>query len=107
MIALVTLADAKLQLRRDDTADDVLVAQLILAASSIVLNHIKVEVPEEDSPDTRISQMFDQDTVPEDVSQAVMLVLADLYENREAGSANPLSSAVEAILCARRDPTLA
>ena len=107
MISLVTLEEAKLQLRRDDTADDALIGRLILAASAIVLNHIKVDVPDEDSPDTRIFQMFGQDTVPEDVSQSVMLALSDLYENREAGNANPLSSAVEAILFARRDPTLA
>jgi hypothetical protein len=107
MISLVTLEEAKSQLRISDTLDDSKIALTILAASAMVLNHIKVDVPVEDSPDTRILQMFDTDTVPEDVKQAVLLVIGDLYENREAANANPISSAVKAILCNRRDPTFA
>jgi hypothetical protein len=112
MISLVTLEEAKVQLKVDGVLDDAKVAQTILAASAIVLNHIKITVPEQDSPDTRIEQMFDRsprqyDSVPEEVKAAVLLVIGDLFENRESQTANPLSATVEALLCAWRDPTLA
>jgi len=107
MLSLVTLEEARLQLRVDGALDDTKIAQVILAASAIVLNHIKVVVPVEDSPDTRLTQMFDSETVPEEVKAAVLLIVGDLYENREGQNANPISPTIEALLCARRDPTLA
>lgn len=107
MISLVTLEEAKSQLRISDTLDDTKIAQVVLAASAIILTYMKIDVPVEDSPDTRISQMFDEDTVPEEVKAAVLLAVSDLYENREGQNADPLSAAVKALLHARRDPTLA
>lgn len=107
MLSLVTLEEAKEQLRVTGELDDAKIEQVILAASAIVLGYIKITVPVEDSPDTRISQMFDSDTVPEEVKAASLLVIGDLYENREGQNADPLSLTVKSLLCARRDPTLA
>ena len=112
MIPLVTLEEAKTQLRVTDTLDDAKIQRTILAASAIVLGHIKITVPEEDSPDTRIERMFDRsprqyDSVPEEVKQVTLLWIGYLYENRQGENSDTIQSIMESLLCAWRDPTLA
>lgn len=102
MIYLVTLAQAKLQLRILDTVQDADIEMKIAAASDIVMRHHKIDtVPAEwlieGSPEIIAAPPWAQ--------QATLLVMADLFENRESSTSNALSAAVKAII--PRDPTLA
>lgn len=103
MIDLVSLAKAKLQLRIEGTERDADIAMKIAQASAIVMQYYKkTAVPDEwygvsSSPATI--------TVPADIEAATLLVLGELYENREASIANVLSDSVKALI--PRDPTLA
>lgn len=96
MTDLVTLDQAKAQLRIDDTASDTELALMITAASDIVVDYLK-------SDD---AAAYTADTVPPRVQTAVLLVLASLYEDRE-GANDPIGPAVQSILNRTRDPALA
>lgn len=102
MIDLVTLSVAKvhLGLLNDDRDTDVYMK--IHQASEIVMRYYKHETaPQEwvlnSSPVTY--------EIPSDMQAATLLVLGELFYNREAGVANILSDAVKSII--PRDPTLA
>lgn len=93
---LVTLDQAKAQLRIDDTYSDVELAGMITAASGIVVGYLK----------TTTAAAWTIDTVPAYVQTAVLLVLATLYQDRE-GVTDPIGVAVKSILWRDRDPALA
>lgn len=102
MNALVTLAQAKLHLRIvDDTTHDADISLKIAMASEIVLHHHKLStVPSEwliGSPVTI--------DAPPMIQAATLLVLGELFANREGGVANVLSDAVKSLI--PRIPTLA
>lgn len=100
---LVTLEDAKLDLAIDGNDLDPLIYKKIRQASDLVLKHIKYGT--EDSNGDPIHDF--SDGVPGDIQSAVMMVLAELVKNREAGSSNPMSQAVIDILAPYRQPTIA
>lgn len=101
---LVSLAQAKQHLRIDaDVTDhDTDVEMKILQASAILMRHYKRDsIPAEwllnTSPLTY--------EIPYDIQAATLLILGELYFNREASNVNALSPAVKALI--PRMPTLA
>ncbi|WP_320535282.1 head-tail connector protein [Robbsia andropogonis] len=95
MTDLVTLDDAKEQLRLDGTDEDTYVASLVTAASATVVDYVK-------STD---AQAWTAETVPALARVAVLLVLASLYADREGGT-DPIGVAVQSLLMRVRDPAL-
>jgi hypothetical protein len=97
---LVTLEQAKTHLRVDGADSDVEIGGLILEASSIVMDYLKKEVPIEwNAPDAEVPGTG----VPGVVQAATLLVIGELFRNREAG-ADPISPGVESLLRRQRDP---
>lgn len=92
---LVTLEQAKSQLRIDDTESDTELAGMISAASIIVVGFLKTDE----------AASYTVDTVPAHVQTAVLLVLSSLYCDRE-GLTDPIGVAVRSILMRDRDPAL-
>ncbi len=114
MLKLITIKQAERQARQDITELEVQailpdLEQKILAASAIVYNYLKIAVPDFTSPSTEgtLYSTWSITGVPYDVQQATLLVLSELWENREASNSNPLSDAVKALLHRYRDPAMA
>jgi hypothetical protein len=92
-IALVTLAQAKAHLKMDHGLDDSEIQFLIHAASRAVANYVTQELPNVstwlDSSGNLISDTSsttdssNQGLVPEDVQIATLLLVGDLYANKE------------------------
>ena len=93
---LVTLVQAKAQLRIVDTDSDAELADMITAASTIIVGYLK----------TPAAAAYTASTVPATIRHAALLVLASLYEDRE-GDTDPIGPAVQSILMRDRDPALA
>lgn len=73
-------------------------------ASDIVWDYLKLsQVPDEWIKNTS-PLTYD---IPRKIQAACLLVLAEIYENREASTTNPLSPAVVSLLERLRDPALA
>lgn len=90
------LEKALAHLRTDPAADDVSDVQAkVAAAKAIVSGYLRRQVPWP-GPDGELVP------VPDDVVTAALLVLGELYENREAG-ATPLSEGVRLILWPHRN----
>jgi len=92
---LVTLDQAKAQLRITDTDSDTELAAMVTSASAIIVGYLKTDT----------AAAYTVDTVPAHVRTAVLLVLASLYEDRE-GANDPVGLAVQSILMRDRDPAL-
>lgn len=106
MIDLVDLTSAKLhlQIADSDTVHDDDIAMKITQASAIVMDYLKLAAPLDawnngDSPATY--------TIPDNIVSATLLVLSELFENRDANSSDPISKTVVSLLRRRRDPALA
>lgn len=78
MTAMLILTDAKLHLRVDFTDDDALIQNLIDTATAATADYLD---------DTTL--VLDS-TAPAPVKAATLLMVADLYENREAQTERPL-----------------
>lgn len=98
-MALITLEQAKLQLRIDDENDehDEHLEELIEDASGIVLDYLKKSETEWQTTSG------EPEEVPRAVISATKLVLQSLFE----GDDEPLSQAVKDLLHRYRDPALA
>ena len=97
MSNLVSLDQAKAQLRIVDTdSDDELTNVMIPGASAVVASYLKWPSP----------WPYDNTTIPAHMVTAVLLVLSSLYEDRE-GANDPIGPAVASILARDRDPALA
>ncbi len=72
---MVSLRDAKEFLRVDDDSEDVLISSLILTAKDLVEQIIRKPLSE-----------FDD--IPETINQAMLIVTATLYEQRQIGKDN-------------------
>lgn len=77
---MITLQDAKLHLRVDHNEEDALIGWMLDAAIEGAANYLNVEVGDLDDP-----------LLPAPVKAAVLLVVGDLYANREAVGTQPYS----------------
>lgn len=102
MIAIISQQEAKQHLRVTSTHSDDDIELKILAASAILLNYIKIDV--DASP---LSVPWGEADPPWDIKASCMLILGELYMNREAKDADVLSPAVRSLLHRYRDPALA
>ena len=91
---MITFADAKSHLRVDHAAEDADIALKLKFASAIVQNYLGA------ASDAAIN------TAEEIIDAATLLVLGELYANRESGS-EPLSPSVRTILERLRVPGIA
>ena len=96
---IITLVQAKAQLRITDTDSDTEIAGMITAATEIIASYLKwgdLPAPPYDGTDT---------PYPSRIQTAALLVVASLYQDRE-GADDPIGPAVASILMRDRDPTL-
>ena len=102
---MITLAQAKWHLRIDGTDHDTELAQLIVMAEAIVGQHLgKLRAREDETPEALA--IADAARLQGDaIDAAVLLVVGELFANREAGTANPLSPGVRLLLDSMRSPT--
>jgi hypothetical protein len=119
MTMLVSLAEAKLHLRIDDddsggSDDDPDLTLKIHAASGAVLNYIRASEPTflDSSGDVIVDTSGDPVGIPYEVKAATLLLLGDLYKERDAVNAAEwehgfLPRSVLSILYPFRRPTLA
>lgn len=106
MIILITFAEGKEHLRVDHNVDDADIQRKIDQATNIVLDYLKMRtVPSSWTGGTAFSPPGDG--VPGTVKAATLLVLGELWENREASVAIVLSDAVKSLLHRWRDPAMA
>lgn len=102
MILLVTLEQAEEHLRNHGIEADTEMTDKIAAASDIVLNYL--EVDPEASP---ITYPWSSASAPFGIQAAVLLVLGELYANRESTTSDPLSPSVKNLLRRWRLPAMA
>jgi hypothetical protein len=95
MTDLVTLVQAKEQLRITDTDSDDELTRLVTASSAIVARYVGTS-----------AVAWTSTSIPPDAQVAVFLVLAALYEDRE-GLDDPIGVGVMSLLATYRDPALA
>jgi hypothetical protein len=97
-MSIVSLDQAKAQLRIDDTYSDTELTGMVDAASDIVAGYLGWGDP----------PPYDGSTTPypSRIQTATLLVLASLYEDRE-GANDPIGPGVVSILRRDRDPALA
>ena len=100
---LVSMERALAHLRVGSGEDDAAIADLIDAASGIIVDYLKLKaVPD----DWALEDGDTPSTVPGPVRSAVLLVIGSLYADRE-GATDPLTPAVESLLMRMRDPAVA
>ncbi|MDR8396992.1 head-tail connector protein [Paraburkholderia sp. USG1] len=100
---LVSMERTLAHLRVGAGEDDAAIADLIDAASGIVIDYLKLKTV----PDTWALEAGDTpSTVPGPVRSAVLLVIGSLYADRE-GATDPLTPAVQSLLMRMRDPAVA
>ncbi len=111
-MALITLQDAKEHLRVDHDLDDADILLKMEQASDIVIDYLKLPEGKWDldaggsGSSSSGSSGSSSGLAPWRVTAATLLVLGELYRNREAGS-NPLSQGAMDLLHRTRDPALA
>lgn len=104
-MSLLTLQDAKDHLQVDHDSSDADIQNKLDQAESIIIDFLKLtDLPAEWQEGTGDSP--GGSTVPHVVRSSVLLVLGELYENREAAAADVLSPAVKDLLRRLRDPAL-
>ncbi len=126
MPTLVTLNLAKQHLHIISDDLDLDIDSKLRLASAIVANHCKLTtIPNEwfvdpdsesDFEDSDLIMFSDTESsppgsasvlVPGNVQAAILIVLGDLFENRESSAGNVLSQTVIDLLTPFRDPTMA
>lgn len=97
-MSIISLDQAKAQLRLNDDYSDTELTTMVAAASDIVASYLKWPDP---PPYDGVTTPY-----PARIQTATLLVLSSLYEDRE-GANDPIGPAVVSILARDRDPALA
>ena len=97
---MISLNQAKWHLRIVDDHDDAEIQIKLTMAQDIVMQHIGCLRTE--NPDADVARLR-QDVI----RAAILLVLGELWANREASTANPLSPSIRSLLEVMREPGLA
>lgn len=103
MVAFITLAEAKDHLRLDgDYADDDLELKIDQAAD-IIMDYLKAD------DDTRSDWEADPSVIPKHVQASMLLLLGDLWEDRNGGGGDYIKpgGVIERLLVRSRDPAIA
>jgi hypothetical protein len=106
---LITLRQAKAQVRVDHDLDDDDIDKKRKQASEAVMNFIKADEHATDFDWVDALGEPNDDTIPGEVKSATLLVFGAMYENRDGDawrSPQPLSQAVMDLLWRHRDPAL-
>lgn len=116
MTSLVTLVQAKAHLRMDHDEDDEQIEAMIEAASGAVLNYLDdAQYNYVDTGGEILEDSSGPITIPPVIQQATLLMLGDLYRNREPTASDVidpqfgygyLPRAVVALLFTYRAPTI-
>ena len=107
-LILVTMAQTKDHIRVAGSRSDSDIEFKMRAASHIVLNYLKIYPPDFYSPPSSpIWEEWDADGAPELVQLATLMVLSELFENRESSTGDPLTPAVCSLLHRYRDQAMA
>ncbi|WP_291986378.1 head-tail connector protein [Candidatus Accumulibacter sp. ACC007] len=113
---MIYLTEARRHLRIDGTQDDAEIEQKLLVAKTLVVAYIGYQYGDyEDLVDLSYELVHADPQSPaarrlrhiETLDAAILLVLGDLWQNRESGSGNPLSASVVNLLNLFREPTYA
>lgn len=96
MTALVTLAEAKAQLRIDHDDDDPQVQSKAADATAIVVDYLK-----------RPDHGWTDATAPRQAKAAILIVLTRIYDDRSSADLDPLDERVRRLLERLRDPAFA
>jgi hypothetical protein len=107
---LITFTEAKAQLSVDHDLDDAMINSMRRRASAIVLDYIKIDIGATDFDWFDLFGEPVQDSVPDEVAAATLLVLGAMYENRDGDvfrSPAPISQPVIDLLWRHRDPAMA
>lgn len=96
---MLTLENAKWHLRIDSTADDAELTQKLALAAALVAQYIG-------TPRDGVAPTYSA-TQAAAIDAATLLVLGELWMNREASEANPLSPGVRLILEGLKVPSYA
>lgn len=104
--SFVTLNQAKDHLRQYESYDDADIQLKIEQATAIILDFLKLSgVP--DSWNSDSASESPGGGVPPLIQAATLLVLGELFKNREASAADLLSPGIKDLLRRYRDPALA
>lgn len=93
MANLVSIEAAKVHLKIDSDDDDADVADKLLQAEAVIIDYIK-----------RPDHGWTDQTVPGVVSAAILLMLGQLYKDRENAT---ITQSIKNLLMRSRDPALA
>lgn len=106
MTDLVSLAEAKRQLEIGvlDTAHDTIVSDKISIASDVLMDYLELSEPPDDWYNSASPPVL---TVPARIKGCVLVMVTELYENREASKTDVLSSGLKSLLMRSRTPALA
>jgi len=108
--AFVTLEEARAHLAVDHDADNAMIQSQVEQASAIILDFLKLPaVPASWGEGTGgTGGTGDEPSgVPQLVKASTLLIVGELYKNREAGEVNVLSEGVKSLLRRSRHPALA
>jgi 8-oxo-dGTP pyrophosphatase MutT (NUDIX family) len=97
----MTINDARRHLRIDGTQDDMEILQRLVMAQFMVLAYIST--PPADDPEAIQRRYYEEAAI----DAAVLLIVGELWMNRESSTAVPLSDSVKALLQMFREPTYA
>jgi len=96
MAMLVTLEQAKDHLQMDHDADDADITLKIHAASGAVVNYLKSSAdPYFDSSGNVITDSSGDPEVPFEVKAATLILVAEMYKNREGLTEDPIGGAAQ------------
>lgn len=76
-MAIVTLTEAKLHLKVDQTSEDALIGLHIAAAEEMIEKYINCTIPNKNLPTPN---------PPASIKAAALLIISDLYENRDGAT---------------------
>lgn len=78
----VTLAEAKAQIRVDDTAEDDLITSYIFVATEQAEHILQREIVKR-SDDEAVSELSSAHSIPPTIKQFILCLIGDLYAHRE------------------------
>jgi hypothetical protein len=107
MIDLITIEEAKMQLQiaASVTEHDGDIAMKVQQASAILMDFLKLTAPPASWADADTSPV--EYTVPAEYKAMTLVILGELFENRESSTIDVISIALQSLARRKRDPAMA